>query len=309
VICVLLSLGVDLTSYHLANIRWTTNYNMKYGSAEISDAVRDAFERCLQHPGVEFHPSSWVDDDWHGSPTFSLPCLTMKNFSPCSLGRKPILHNYPEYTTNSLHHRQSAAMGANMSQLVVTTPSFTSPVIGKSDPMQLPTFKSAVTPLPDSPFNDSWIRNGCQQESTSPAIGTSSDPLPRVTPESLVIPFSLDDPQVKKKPAYFHHQDELNDLSRLTEGHEDVEKYVSRMLLLMKCAISGAHSCPIQMAQLNDDSREASAMFSNGQKPSSGEARSQLKRVLLPQGEDLHSFNASVETASVYKRKKRSDEK
>jgi hypothetical protein len=33
---IVLSLGVDLTSYHLAGIRWTTNYNMKYGSAEIS---------------------------------------------------------------------------------------------------------------------------------------------------------------------------------------------------------------------------------------------------------------------------------
>jgi hypothetical protein len=184
---VLLSLGVDLTSYHLAGIRWTTNYNIKNGSAEISDALRDAFERCLQHPGIPLHPFTWVDD-WLGLPTFSSSCLTMNHFCPRSLGspaRPPILHNYPERSTVYLHHWQSTAMGANVSQLVVTTPSFISPVIGKSDPMQPPTFKSPVTTTPespviqtldarrppDSPFQDSWIGNGCQEESTSPAIG------------------------------------------------------------------------------------------------------------------------------------------
>jgi hypothetical protein len=85
---VLLSLGVDLTSYHLAGIRWTTNYNIKNGSAEISDALRDAFERCLQHPGIPLHPFTWVDD-WLGLPTFSSSCLTMNHFCPRSLARPP----------------------------------------------------------------------------------------------------------------------------------------------------------------------------------------------------------------------------
>jgi hypothetical protein len=141
-------------------------------------------ERCLQYPGIPFHPSTWVDD-WLGLPTFSSSCLTMNRFCPRSLGRSPILHNYPERSTVYLHHWQSTAMGANVSQLVVTTPSFISPVVGKSDPMQMPTPKSPVTttpespviqtldarPLPDSPFQNSWIGNGCQEESTSPAIG------------------------------------------------------------------------------------------------------------------------------------------
>jgi hypothetical protein len=322
VIHVLLSLGVDLTTYHLAGIRWTTNYNIKYGSADISDTLRDAFERCLQHPGVPFHPSTWVDD-WLGLPTYSSSCLTMNHFCPRSLGRPPILHNYPGWSTVYLHHQQSAALGANVSQLVVTTPSFTSPVIGKADPVQLPTSESLGTtllgttlesthspPPPVSSFQDRRIGNcRCQQESYSPAIGMPDPFLPLVTPESAVNTFSLDDPQAKKRPAYFHVKDELTDICRLSEGHEHAEEFASCALLLIRGALSGSHSCPTKRAQMEEFSRLTRAMFSNGQPPSHEEALSQLKRVLLPEDQELHSFNASVENESVYKRKRRFNEK
>jgi hypothetical protein len=176
---------------------------MKYGSAEISDALCDAFERCLQHPDLPFHPSTRVDD-WLGLPTFSSSSLTMNHFCPRSLGRPPVLHNYPEWSTAYLYHRQSTAICANMSQLVVTTPSFTSPVIGKSDPMQLSTSQSPVIQSRNA-VQDDWIGHGCQEEATSPAIG-KPDPLPLVTQHSSAILLSPDDPQVKKL-AFFHVRD------------------------------------------------------------------------------------------------------
>jgi hypothetical protein len=166
-----------------------------------------------------------------------------------------------------------------------------------------------VQAMHEAELNHSSVRNLVYQQPTSPAIGTPSDPLPPITPESSVIPFSPDDPQVKKRPAYFHSKDELTDICRLSEGHEHAEEFVSCVLLLIRGALSGSHSSPTKKAQMKDFSRQARAMFSNGQPPSQEEALSQLKRVLLPTGEELHSFNASVETESMYKRKRRFDEK
>jgi hypothetical protein len=44
-------------------------------------------------------------------------------------------------------------------------------------------------------------------------------------------------------------------------------------------------------------------MFSQGEPPSCQEALSLVKRVLLPEDQDLHSFNPCVETQAQYTRK------
>jgi hypothetical protein len=106
---------------------------------------------------------------------------------------------------------------------------------------------------------------------------------------------------VKKRPALFNVEDEATDICRLSEGNEHAEEFVSWSLLLIRGALSGSHSCPTQKAQMADFSRQTRAMLSNGQLHSPEEALSQLERVLLPKSEELHSFNASVETESVYK--------
>jgi hypothetical protein len=279
VIHVLESLGVDLASCHLAGVRWTTNYLIKYGSLDISETLRDAFERSLQHPGVPFHHTTNVKD-WTGPPTFSCAGLTMNDFRPRSLGLQPIIYNYPWCTTGYLHHKQSTVLGANVSQVLVTTQLFTSPVIGKSDPClplvtpECPIIQSQeVRPPPNSPFQD-------------------------------------DDSGAKKRPAYFHIKDELTDISRLTEGHGPAEDFVRWGLHFMKGVVSGSHSCPARSAQMEEFSRQAEAMFSKGQPPPSHEENlSQFTRVLLPTDQELHSFNASVETKPQYIRKRRFNEK
>jgi hypothetical protein len=92
---------------------------MKYGALDTSEELRDAFERALQHPGAPFHPCTQVDKWTGGPPTFSRSGLTMSDFCPRSLGLPPIVYNYPQYTTAFLHHQQSTAMGANVSQMVI----------------------------------------------------------------------------------------------------------------------------------------------------------------------------------------------
>jgi hypothetical protein len=110
---------------------------------------------------------------------------------------------------------------------------------------------------------------------------------------------------VKKRPAYSHFKDELTEICRLSEGHEHAEEFVASCALpLLRRALSGSHSCPTKRAQMEDFSRQTRAMFSNGQTPSPEDCLSQLKRMLLPKDQELHSFNDSVETQPLYKRKR-----
>jgi hypothetical protein len=83
VINILESLGANLSVYHFAGIRWSTAYLINYGAPDISEELRDAFERSLQHPGVPFHPSTNVDGP---TPVGS----TINDFCPCSLHIRPL---------------------------------------------------------------------------------------------------------------------------------------------------------------------------------------------------------------------------
>jgi hypothetical protein len=295
VIHVLESLGVDLSLYHLAGIRWSTNYLMKYGALDTSEELRDAFERALQHPGVPFHPCTQVDQWTGGPPTFSRSGLTMSDFCPRSLGLPLIVYNYPQYTTAFLHHQQSTAMGANISQMVVTAQLFTSPVIGKTDkqhPLPQVTPESPVTQsAPESPFIQSpdWIADHHQDPSPD-----SSSPM---------MLSSQDNSRLKEKPAYFVFKDELADMSRLSEGHEALEDFGKLMMLITKGVMSGYHTFPDSRERVRDFSVAAGVMFSEGEPPSCQEALSLVKRVLLPEDQELHSFNPCVETQAQYTRK------
>jgi hypothetical protein len=274
VIHVLSSLNVDLSSYHLAGVRWTKNYLMKYGALNTSEILRDAFERSLQHPGVPFHPSTSTHFiKWTG-PSFSCSGLTMSDFRPSSLGLPPLAYNYPEATAKYLRHQQSTALGANVSQVLVTTPLFTSPILGKAD--------------------------------------SEENPWPQVTPESPLLqppssPYQ-DDSQADGQRHYFVAKDHLADISRLCEGHDHLEKFVDQLLLLAKGVISGSHSCQQTREKIENFSSQYTATFSQGQPASHLAMLSQATRVLLPTHQEMHSFNASVETKALYTRKRRADE-
>jgi hypothetical protein len=75
---VLESFEMDLSSYHLAGIRWTTNCPVKYDSLDTRDSLRDALSipcsiRCSSEPVTKV-------DDWAGRATFSCSGLTIKAF-------------------------------------------------------------------------------------------------------------------------------------------------------------------------------------------------------------------------------------
>jgi hypothetical protein len=300
IINVLESLDADLPVYDLAGIRWTTAYLTNYGSPDISEELRNAFERSLQHSGVPFHPSTKVDD-FAGMPIFSCWDLTMNDFCPCSLYRPPIIYNYTEELRANLHHQWSPALGANVSQVSVSTQSFTSPVIGKSDPLPLvtPAFPviqtQAVLPPPDSPPPDDW-KDNCHDDDGDVSVLSPNE-----------ISFSSVESQGKKRPAYFDLKDDLSDMSRLSEGHEHAEEFIRCNMLVTKALLSASHSNPIIKKQMEEFSSQIRALFSEGEPMSHEKGLSQLKTVLLPKyNEELHSSNASVETQSQYKRKRSS---
>jgi hypothetical protein len=187
--------------------------------------------------------------------------LTMSDFCPRSLGRPPIVNNDPQNTTAFLHHQQSLASGANVSQVFVTTQLFTSPVIGKSEhqhPLpqvtpESPVIQSAVIQSPD------WFDDHHQESYLSEPVPNNSSPK---------IMSSQDNSRVKERPAYFVLEDELADMSRLSEGHEDLKAFGKWMMLITKGVMSASHTCPDSEGRLRDFSDEVGAMFSKGEPPS-----------------------------------------
>jgi hypothetical protein len=140
--------------------------------------------------------------------------------------------------------------------------------------------------------------------------GEVSEPVPNDSAQKIT--FSQDDSRVKEKPTYVDVKDQVadicTDISRLSEGHEDLEEFATCVMLLTRRVISESHSCPATREQMRDFSRQTRAMFSKNQPPSCQEALSQIKRVLLPNEQELHSFNACVETKAQYTRKRRAEE-
>jgi hypothetical protein len=303
IINVLQSLGADLSLFHLAGIRWSTAYLINYGSPDISEELRNAFERSLQHVAVPVHPSTKVND-WAGVPIFSCSELTMNDFCPCSLNRPPIIYNYKEEVTANLHHLWSPALGANVSQVLVTTQSFTSPVIGKSDPLPLvtPEFPVIQTQdlqrsLPDSPPQDCWNDSGHEDD------GDLSEVSPNESTNMISV-CSVES-HGKKRPAYFDFKHDLSEMCRLSEGHEHAEEFIRCNLLVTKGLLSASHSNPSIKKRMEEFSKEIRALLSEGEPTSHEKGLSQLQTVLLPKFDvELHSFNASVETKSKYTRKR-----
>jgi hypothetical protein len=95
IINVLESFGIDLSLYHLAGIRWTANYHVKYVSLDTSDSLRDAFGvscsiRC------SFYPVTMIDGNFLLFRPYHERLFSMQKESACSTSEKSELADLDE---------------------------------------------------------------------------------------------------------------------------------------------------------------------------------------------------------------------
>jgi hypothetical protein len=118
------------------------------------------------------------------------------------------------------------------------------------------------------------------------------------------ITFSQDDSRVEEWATYVDFKHQLTDMSRLSEVHGS-EEVASCLMLLGRKVMLGTHSCPTNREQMRGCSSQARFILSKRQLPTCQEAPSQIKRVLLPNGQEVHSLNASVDMKAHYNTRKR----
>jgi hypothetical protein len=117
--------------------------------------------------------------------------------------------------------------------------------------------------------------------------GEVSEPLPNDSTQKIT--FSKDDSRVKERATY----------------GQGFEEFASCLMLLGREVMSGAYACPTSREQMRDFSSQTRAIFSKRQPPTCQEALSQIKRVLLPNEQELQPCDASVETKAQHNTRKR----